>query len=246
MLELHFAHGYLLASFLSPLTNQRTDEYGGSLGNRLRFPLEVFDAVRAAWPAAKPISVRISATDWMPGGLHAGRRGRRRARAAGARLRHRRRLGRANRARRRPSTAACSRRRSATASATRPACHHDRRRHLLLRRRQLDPRRRPRRSLRAGARPPLRSVLDPPRRLRAGLRPAVARSVRRRSRAMSLAGCPEKAGNLLASDRRSPAMPRRRRRPSQGHTARDRSGDQPPLAERMQPGLQARDEVGRP
>ena len=68
MLELHFAHGYLLASFISPLTNRRTDEYGGSLGNRLRFPLEVFDAVRAAWPAAKPISVRISAHDWAPGG----------------------------------------------------------------------------------------------------------------------------------------------------------------------------------
>ena len=69
LLELHFAHGYLLASFISPLTNQRQDAYGGSLINRLRFPLEVFDAVRAAWPAAKPISVRISATDWKEGGL---------------------------------------------------------------------------------------------------------------------------------------------------------------------------------
>jgi anthraniloyl-CoA monooxygenase len=68
MIELHFAHGYLLASFISPLTNQRTDEYGGSLANRLRFPLEVFDAVRKAWPEAKPISVRISAHDWAPGG----------------------------------------------------------------------------------------------------------------------------------------------------------------------------------
>ncbi len=68
LIELHFAHGYLLASFISPLTNRRTDEYGGSLGNRLRFPLEVFDAVRAAWPAAKPISVRVSAHDWAPDG----------------------------------------------------------------------------------------------------------------------------------------------------------------------------------
>jgi anthraniloyl-CoA monooxygenase len=72
MIELHFAHGYLLASFLSPLTNRRQDEYGGSLENRLRFPLEVFDAVRARWPRHKPMSVRISATDWMPGGFDAG------------------------------------------------------------------------------------------------------------------------------------------------------------------------------
>jgi anthraniloyl-CoA monooxygenase len=69
MLELHCAHGYLLASFLSPLTNRRSDEYGGSLENRLRFPLEVFDAMREVWPAHKPMSVRISATDWADGGL---------------------------------------------------------------------------------------------------------------------------------------------------------------------------------
>jgi len=69
MLELHCAHGYLLASFLSPLTNTRTDAYGGSLENRLRFPLKVFSAMRAAWPAEKPMSVRISATDWAEGGL---------------------------------------------------------------------------------------------------------------------------------------------------------------------------------
>jgi anthraniloyl-CoA monooxygenase len=69
MLELHCAHGYLLASFISPLTNQRTDEYGGSLPNRLRFPLEVFEAMRAAWPSHKPMSVRISATDWADGGI---------------------------------------------------------------------------------------------------------------------------------------------------------------------------------
>jgi anthraniloyl-CoA monooxygenase len=69
MLELHSAHGYLLASFISPLTNRRTDGYGGSLANRLRFPLEVFEALRAAWPAHKPMSVRISATDWAEGGI---------------------------------------------------------------------------------------------------------------------------------------------------------------------------------
>ena len=69
MLELHCAHGYLLSSFITPLTNRRTDEYGGSLANRLRFPLEVFAAIRAVWPAYKPISVRISATDWVEGGV---------------------------------------------------------------------------------------------------------------------------------------------------------------------------------
>jgi anthraniloyl-CoA monooxygenase len=68
VLELHCAHGYLLSSFISPLANQRTDRYGGSLENRLRFPLEVFDAVRAAWPADRPMTVRISATDWYEGG----------------------------------------------------------------------------------------------------------------------------------------------------------------------------------
>ena len=68
IIEIHCAHGYLLATFISQLTNQRTDEYGDSLENRMRFPLEVFDAVRAVWPAHKPISVRISAVDWAPGG----------------------------------------------------------------------------------------------------------------------------------------------------------------------------------
>ncbi|MGY3468864.1 2,4-dienoyl-CoA reductase-like NADH-dependent reductase (Old Yellow Enzyme family) [Bradyrhizobium sp. LM6.11] len=69
MLELHCAHGYLLASFISPLTNTRTDDYGGSLANRLRFPLEIFAALRAVWPSHKPMSVRISATDWAEGGI---------------------------------------------------------------------------------------------------------------------------------------------------------------------------------
>ncbi|MGP3977783.1 bifunctional salicylyl-CoA 5-hydroxylase/oxidoreductase [Streptomyces sp. 8N114] len=68
LLELHCAHGYLLSGFLSPLTNRRTDGYGGSLSARLRYPLEVFDAVREAWPAERPVTVRISATDWAPGG----------------------------------------------------------------------------------------------------------------------------------------------------------------------------------
>jgi len=68
LLEIHMAHGYLLASFISPLTNRRTDAYGGTLEARMRLPLEVFDAVRAAWPAPKPMSVRISAVDWLPGG----------------------------------------------------------------------------------------------------------------------------------------------------------------------------------
>jgi anthraniloyl-CoA monooxygenase len=67
-LELHCAHGYLLSAFISPLTNRRTDEYGGSLHNRCRYPLEVFAAMRAVWPAEKPTSVRISAHDWAPGG----------------------------------------------------------------------------------------------------------------------------------------------------------------------------------
>ncbi|HUG57868.1 MAG TPA: bifunctional salicylyl-CoA 5-hydroxylase/oxidoreductase [Candidimonas sp.] len=70
-LELHCAHGYLLSSFISPLTNQRTDDYGGSLENRLRYPLEVFEAVRAVWPEGLPMSVRISAHDWVEGGITA-------------------------------------------------------------------------------------------------------------------------------------------------------------------------------
>jgi anthraniloyl-CoA monooxygenase len=69
LLELHCAHGYLLSSFLSPLTNKRTDSYGGSVENRLRYPLEVFDAIREAWPAERPMTVRISATDWYDGGI---------------------------------------------------------------------------------------------------------------------------------------------------------------------------------
>jgi anthraniloyl-CoA monooxygenase len=69
MLEMHCAHGYLLSSFITPLRNRRTDEYGGSLKNRLRYPLEVFAAMREVWPEDKPMSVRISATDWVDGGI---------------------------------------------------------------------------------------------------------------------------------------------------------------------------------
>ncbi len=69
MVEMHAAHGYLLATFISPITNTRTDEYGGSLENRMRYPLEVFAAMRAVWPAQKPMSVRVSAHDWIDGGV---------------------------------------------------------------------------------------------------------------------------------------------------------------------------------
>ena len=69
MLELHCAHGYLLSGFITPLSNRRTDDYGGSLENRLRYPLEVFRAMREVWPRERPMSVRISATDWVAGGV---------------------------------------------------------------------------------------------------------------------------------------------------------------------------------
>jgi 2,4-dienoyl-CoA reductase-like NADH-dependent reductase (Old Yellow Enzyme family) len=70
--QLHGAHGYLLHQFLSPLSNRRDDEYGGSLENRMRFPLEVFDAVRTAWPAERPLTMRVSGTDWVDGGWDIG------------------------------------------------------------------------------------------------------------------------------------------------------------------------------
>ena len=68
MIELHGAHGYLAHQFLSPLSNKRTDEYGGSLENRMRFAIEMYEAVRAVWPDSKPIGMRVSATDWVDGG----------------------------------------------------------------------------------------------------------------------------------------------------------------------------------
>jgi NADPH2 dehydrogenase len=69
LIEFHGGHGYLIHQFLSPLSNQRTDAYGGSAENRMRFPLEVFAAMRAAWPADKPMGIRVSAVDWVEGGL---------------------------------------------------------------------------------------------------------------------------------------------------------------------------------
>jgi 2,4-dienoyl-CoA reductase-like NADH-dependent reductase (Old Yellow Enzyme family) len=72
VLEIHAAHGYLLHQFLSPLANDRDDEYGGSFEDRVRFPLEIVEAVRAAWPQHKPLFVRVSATDWIPGGWDIG------------------------------------------------------------------------------------------------------------------------------------------------------------------------------
>jgi 2,4-dienoyl-CoA reductase-like NADH-dependent reductase (Old Yellow Enzyme family) len=68
LIELHVGHGYLLHEFLSPISNQRDDEYGGSTANRMRFPLEVFAAVREVWPQERPLGVRVSATDWVEGG----------------------------------------------------------------------------------------------------------------------------------------------------------------------------------
>jgi 2,4-dienoyl-CoA reductase-like NADH-dependent reductase (Old Yellow Enzyme family) len=68
LIELHIGHGYLLHEFLSPISNQRDDEYGGSIANRIRYPLEVFSAVRAVWPSDRPLGVRVSATDWIEGG----------------------------------------------------------------------------------------------------------------------------------------------------------------------------------
>ena len=67
-IELHAAHGYLLHQFLSPLANVRTDQYGGSLENRMRFVIEMYEAVRKVWPESKPIGLRVSATDWVDGG----------------------------------------------------------------------------------------------------------------------------------------------------------------------------------
>ncbi len=122
MIELHAAHGYLIASFISPITNKRTDEYGGSLENRMRFPLEVFRAMRKVWPDDKPMSVRISATDWIDGGVTGDDAVADRADVRGCRLRPDRRLDRPDRsAILDRSTAACIRRRSPTRSATRPA-----------------------------------------------------------------------------------------------------------------------------
>jgi 2,4-dienoyl-CoA reductase-like NADH-dependent reductase (Old Yellow Enzyme family) len=122
MIELHAAHGYLLSSFITPLTNRPHDDYGGSLENRLRYPLEVFRAMRAVWPDDKPMSVRISANDWVGDdgvtpeeAVEIAKRSPTPAPTSSTCL--------PARPRRRPSrsTAACSRPRSPTASATRRA-----------------------------------------------------------------------------------------------------------------------------
>ncbi len=121
-LELHCAHGYLLSAFISPLTNQRRDEFGGALDNRLRYPLEVFGAVRQAWPQEKPISVRISAHDWVEGGITPDDAVRDRQGLQGRRRRHDRLfVGPGQRRTRSRPTAACTRRLSPTASATKQA-----------------------------------------------------------------------------------------------------------------------------
>ncbi len=120
-LELHYAHGYLMSAFITPLSNKRTDDYGGSLENRMRFPLEVFHAVRAVWPKDKPISVRISANDWVgPEGITP-----QDAVAISAMLARPASISSTSRPARPRSTpsrsmAACSRRRFPIASATKP------------------------------------------------------------------------------------------------------------------------------
>ena len=123
MIELHMAHGYLLSAFITPLTNTRTDDYGGSLENRMRYPLEVFRAVRAAWPEDEAdLRPHLRQRLGRRRRHHPRGRGRDRPHAPGRGRRHLRRLRRPDqRARRGPSTAACSRRPSPTASATRPA-----------------------------------------------------------------------------------------------------------------------------
>ena len=161
MLELHCAHGYLLSSFITPLSNQRTDEYGGSLENRLRYPVEVFRAMRAAWPAERPMSVRISATDWVEGGVTgddavADREGiHRRGRG------HHPRLDRADvhrgEAGLRPDVPDAIQRSDSQRGAH---SDHRRRQHHRGRPGQRHHRRGPRGSVRAGAAAPGRSVLD--------------------------------------------------------------------------------------
>ena len=166
MVELHAAHGYLLSSFITPLQNKRTDEYGGSLENRLRYPLEVFAAMRAAWPSDRPMSVRISATDWagedgitpdeavLIGEAFAARRRGPDRRLGGPDL----------------GRPAAGLRPHVPDPVQRPhpqrgqACDHGGRQHLRARSRQFDPRRRPRRPRRAGAPAPGRPVLDAARR----------------------------------------------------------------------------------
>ena len=173
LLELHCAHGYLLSSFISPVTNQRTDSFGGSLAGRLRYPLEVFAAIRAVWPEDKPMTVRISACDWVPGGI-TGADAVEIARAFAA-------AGAdaidvstgqviaGGEAGLRPVVPDPVRRRDQEPGRHR---HHRGRRDLLLRRRELAHPGRPRRPVRARPGAPVRPELDPARGRRAGLRRA--------------------------------------------------------------------------
>jgi anthraniloyl-CoA monooxygenase len=161
MIELHCAHGYLLSGFITPLSNRRTDDYGGSLENRLRFPLEVFRAMRAVWPRERPMSVRISATDWVEGGIE-GSHAVEVAQAfhqAGADILH------VSAGQTSAEAKPVYGRMFQTPYPQRDGDPHDRGgQHHRARPGQLDHRRRPRRSLRPGAAPSRRSQLDPPRR----------------------------------------------------------------------------------
>jgi 2,4-dienoyl-CoA reductase-like NADH-dependent reductase (Old Yellow Enzyme family) len=160
-IEIHAAHGYLLHEFLSPLSNRRDDAYGGSLDNRLRFPLEVFNAVRAVWPAHKPLGIRVSASDWVRGRLGPRTDDRARPRTQGARLRFHPRVER------RPVAAAADRHRPRLSGAV---CARDqdgnraddgrRRRNHRTQASRADHCRRQRRLRRAGPRHPLRPALS--------------------------------------------------------------------------------------
>ena len=181
LLELHLAHGYLLASFISPLTNRRTDEYGGSLANRMRYPLEIVTRVRAEWPEAKPLSVRISAVDWAPGGMEAedAVEVARMVVAAGADIVD------VSAGQTVPEAKPVYGRQFQTPFSDR--IRHEARVPTMTvgnissaGRRQHHPRRRPRRPGGAGAGAPVGPVLDPPRRGRPGLSPALAARLRRR------------------------------------------------------------------
>ena len=178
LLEIHMAHGYLLSSFLSPLTNRRTDEHGGELADRARFPLEVFEACRAVWPAERPMSARISATDWCDGGFDGDQAIALAAPARARGLRRGRRLHRPGVAR-----AAAALRAQLSDAVRRPhpprgRHRHDRRRRdLELRRRQHDRAGRPRRPVRPRAAAPLRPAVDAARGGRPGLRGRVGAAV---------------------------------------------------------------------
>ena len=160
-LELHCAHGYLLSSFICPLTNLRTDDYGGSIENRCRYPLEVFVAMRAAWPAHLPMSVRISAHDWAPGGNTADDAVTGGAPVQAGRLRHDRRLQRPDHARRQAGLWPHV---PDAVFGPHPQrgrhCHHRRGRHQRGRPCQQHHRRRPRRPVRDRAPAPGRPGLD--------------------------------------------------------------------------------------